>query len=95
MVQASRLQRAAETAAPQMRKLFFLRDLDGFVDSGGDPAARGHRLVELVEVELPEELKEAFSEEEWKRSVERQRQSMIDLGQNPTVEAFLSVLFYV
>jgi len=46
--------------------------------------------LELPQVELPEELKESFSEEEWKESIEEGRNSMTEWGQNPTVEPMIS-----
>lgn len=42
------------------------------------------------DVEMPEELKAVMSEAEWKESMEETRESVIEMGQNPTVEPMIS-----
>jgi hypothetical protein len=44
----------------------------------------------LPRVEMPEALRQVMSEEEWNESVERSRESIRDLGQNPKVEPLIS-----
>ena len=44
----------------------------------------------FLEIEIPEEMKELVSEAEWKESVEDGRKSMVEMGQNPTVEPMIS-----
>ena len=39
---------------------------------------------------LPEELKEVMSEDEWKDTIDEQKASMIEWGQNPTIEPMIS-----
>jgi ankyrin repeat protein len=46
--------------------------------------------VGLPEIELPDEMREVLSEDEWKASVEEMQQSVLDLGRIPTVEPIVA-----
>jgi ankyrin repeat protein len=63
--------------------------LDMGVDRGYSPKYPLKKVnydFDLPESPLPDALKEVISEEEWKESIKAQKDSMVELGQNPTVE---------
>lgn len=63
--------------------------LDLGVDRGYSPKYQLKKInydFEIPESPLPDTLKEVMSEEEWKESLKSQKDSMIEMGQNPTVE---------
>lgn len=65
----------------------FLLDLG--VDRGYSPKyplKKIHYDFEIPESPLPDTLKAVMTEDEWKESLKAQKESMIEMGQNPTVE---------
>jgi hypothetical protein len=63
--------------------------LDLGVDRGYSPKYPLKKInydYELPELPRPDSLKEVMSEKEWKESLSAQKASMIEMGQNPTVE---------